>query len=258
MKIGLQLFTLRKEANKDLYGTLKKISDTGIKYIECSYIPFTLDNAKIIAQAQKDFGIVVVALQVKSGILDNDFDNIMQFLETVACKTVNVSVMPPEFILSDEKGIIRLSQKINALASKYKQRGINFNYHHHDFEFTLNNGYKQFDTIFENFSTDVNFIIDTYWATKSGIFVPDLLRKMKDRVYGLHLRDYGLVRKFIDRKAKDFAVGDGLIDFDKVITTAIDTGVVYGAIEQRTQNPFDEITKSVKYLYKTGKGDLFL
>ena len=60
MKTGVQLFTVRKQARKDLYKTLKELNDMGINYIEAARIDFNEENAMLIKKAYEDFGIKTI------------------------------------------------------------------------------------------------------------------------------------------------------------------------------------------------------
>ena len=255
MKIGLQLFTCRKQAQKDLFGTLEKLSALGIKYIEAARINF--DDADIAAfqKAKEQFGIEVVSAQIKPHILEEDFDKCLKFLKKTECTTAIISVLPTECIIGSDEKLIEFCKKASELAKKYKENGIQLCYHHHDFEFIRSGAGTRFDIIVENMSEDMNFVIDTYWTTKAGINVEKLLTRLSGRVRGVHLRDYALYRKFIGRNPSNYALGDGVIDFNWIIEAAKANGVDYGAIEQNTKHPYSEIAKSVAHIEKIGYGE---
>ncbi len=252
MKIGLQLFTCRKQAQKDLYGTLRNLSALGIKYIEAARIHF--DDADIAAfkKAKEEFGIEVVSAQIKPHILHDDFDQCLKFLRETDCKIAIISVLPTECIIGSDEKLVEFCKWASELAKKYKEAGIQLCYHHHDFEFIRSGAGTRFDIIVENMSEDMNFIIDTYWTTKAGINVEAILNRLSGRVSGVHLRDYALYRKFIGRNPSNYALGDGVVDFNWIIEAAKRNGVAYGAIEQNTKHPFSEIAKSVAHIQKIG------
>ena len=255
MKIGLQLFTCRKQAQKDLFGTLEKLSALGIKYIEAARINF--DDADIAAfkKAKEQFGIEVVSAQIKPHILADEFDKCLKFLKETECTTAIISVLPTECIIGSDQKLVEFCKWASELAKKYKEHGIQLCYHHHDFEFIRSGAGTRFDIIVENMSEDMNFVIDTYWTTKAGINVEKLLNRLSGRVRGVHLRDYALYRKFIGRNPSNYALGDGVIDFNWIIEAAKANGVDYGAIEQNTKHPYSEIAKSVAHIEKIGYGE---
>ena len=256
MKIGLQLFTCRKQAQKDLFGTLEKLAAHDIKYIEAARINFDDQDIKDFQKAKEQFGIEVISAQIKPHILADNFDKCLKFLKETDCKIAIISVLPTECIIGSDEKLIEFCKWASELAKKYKEHGIQLCYHHHDFEFirATKKDFEgtRFDLIVENMSEDMNFVIDTYWTTKAGINVERLLKRLKGRVRGVHLRDYALYRKFIGRNPANYALGDGVLDFKSIIDTCKEVGVDYGAIEQNTKHPYSEIAKSVAHVKKLG------
>ncbi|MBO4472716.1 MAG: sugar phosphate isomerase/epimerase [Clostridia bacterium] len=258
MKIGLQLFTCRKQAQKDLFGTLKNIAGLGIKYVEAARINFDDQDIADFKKAKEQFGIEVVSAQIKPHILADEFDKCLKFLNETECKIAIISVLPTECIVGSDEKLEEFCKWASELAKKYKEHGIQLCYHHHDFEFirATKKEYKtRFDLIAANMSEDMNFVIDTYWTTKAGINVEQLLERLTGRVRGVHLRDYALYRKFIGRNPSNYALGDGVLDFTRIIDAAKACGADYGAIEQNTKHPYSEIAKSVAHVQALGYGE---
>ena len=258
MKIGLQLFTCRKQAQKDLFDTLKNIAGLGIKYVEAARINFDDQDIADFKKAKEQFGIEVVSAQIKPHILADEFDKCLKFLNETECKIAIISVLPTECIVGSDEKLEEFCKWASELAKKYKEHGIQLCYHHHDFEFirATKKEYKtRFDLIAANMSEDMNFVIDTYWTTKAGINVEQLLERLTGRVRGVHLRDYALYRKFIGRNPSNYALGDGVLDFNRIIDAAKACGVDYGAIEQNTKHPYSEIAKSVAHVQALGYGE---
>ena len=56
MKISLQLFTVRKYSQRNLYDTLRKVFQLGYKSIEAARIGFDAKSAAAINRARQDFG----------------------------------------------------------------------------------------------------------------------------------------------------------------------------------------------------------
>ena len=255
MKIGLQLFTCRKQAQKDLFGTLRTLHSLGIKYVEAARISFDDADIDAFVKAKEAYGIEVISAQIKPHILAEEFDKCLKFLKATDCKIAIISVLPTECIIGNDEKLAGFCKWASELAAKYKEQGIQLCYHHHDFEFIRSGAGTRFDVILENMSEDMNFIIDTYWTTKAGINVEKMLERLSGRVRGIHLRDYALYRKFVGRNPANYALGDGVIDFNWIIEAAKANGVTYGAIEQNTKHPFSEIAKSVEHINKIGYGE---
>jgi sugar phosphate isomerase/epimerase len=252
MKIGLQLFTIRKAAQKNLDDALKRAADIGIKHIEAARIDFSSQNADIFCSAKEKYGTQVMSTQIKFPVLKDQFDDILDFHKKTDCKIAVISVLPTENILGGHDALKDFCAAANGLGKRYSDEGITLCYHHHDFEFLKRNGARQFNILTEKL--EIGFVIDTYWATKGGFAADKLINKLSGRVKGVHLRDYGLVG--VARKAADCALGDGVIDFAEVIESCKQNGVEYGAVEQKTKIPFEELQKSVNHIEQLGYGNL--
>jgi sugar phosphate isomerase/epimerase len=254
MKIGVQLFTVRREAQKDLFGTLSRLSRLGIKYIEAARIPFDSVSAEAFNKANGELGTEVVSTQIKFHVLDESFHDIVKFHETVGCSRAIISVLPTEYIIGKDGELESFAAKADALAARYFDKGITLSDHHHDFEFLKSGSGASYDIIVGN-TRLLKFVLDTYWLTKSGIAPCKLIKSLAGRIEGLHLRDYALIRRFVSRYPKDFALGEGVVDFAEIIGLAEEQGIYYGAIEQNTKLPFAELEKSVARIYKLGYKD---
>lgn len=251
IKIGLQMYTVRKMSKKDLYGTLKAMAGEGFKYVEASRVDIGDQGIDAFKRAADDFGMQVEAVQLKYSVLDEEFSKVVKFLKAVKCGMANISVLPTEYIVGNNLGLLEFSKKVNALSMRYADKGVTLAYHHHDMEFFKEGESVRFDIMRENFSPDVRFIIDTYWATKGGFAAYELIKSLDGRVGGLHLRDY-VIKKSLLRLAKDVALGDGVVDFKRVIEAAEACGAKYAAIEQKTSEPVKELRKSIKRLEQLG------
>lgn len=96
----------------------------------------------------------------------------------------------------------------------------------------------------------IKFVHDTYWTARSGVSPDDQIREFGSRLLGIHLRDLAFRKKLLDVVPHDTAIGDGVIDFVRVLAAAKEVGCEYTVIEQKTDDPYVEIEKSFNYLNK--------
>lgn len=256
MKIGVQLYTVRKHAQKDLYSSLVELSKLGLLQIEAARIPFDKASADTFCRAQNELGTTVCATQIKFCKLLQNREEIIDFHKRTGCNTAVISVMVTESIMGGRDALTKFCKKASELAKIYKDNGIQLCYHNHDFEFIKIDKDTKYDIILQQME-GVKMVLDTYWATKAGYHLPSLIQKLKGRIEGLHLRDYLLTSKLIMCNPKDAAIGEGVIDFGKVIETAKTCDVRYAAIEQNAKMPYEELKKSVEHINQLGYGELF-
>ena len=61
-----------------------------------------------------------------------------------------------------------------------------------------------------------------------------------------------LQRKLFKLAPVDCALGDGNLDFRRIVDSCVDNKVSYMAIEQATAKPFEQVARSVSHLRKLG------
>jgi sugar phosphate isomerase/epimerase len=249
MKISLQLFTVRKYSQRNLYDTLRKIFQIGYKSIEAARIGFDAKSAAVINRARQDFGLSVLSSQIKFSQLNDDFSQTLSFLHEVECGNAVISMLPLHYIFGGDEGLKRFAADMNALAKRYKNEGIRLAFHHHDFEFLKFGSKRGLDILLEN--TDpalVFFVSDTYWAQKGGMCPASLIRRLGKRAISIHLRDYTLLPPFFAAKPGDCRIGSGMLDIKEILTACTESGIEFISIEQDSRNPFYDIALSLGYV----------
>ena len=94
----------------------------------------------------------------------------------------------------------------------------------------------------------IKIVHDTYWTARCGIDPFKQIEEFGNRLLGIHLRDLAFKKKGIKVLATDTAIGDGVIDFKSVLASAEKTGCAYYVIEQKTNDPYLCIEKSLRTL----------
>lgn len=239
MKLALQTFTVRKEGVENLQNMLQNIKEIGYSCVELSRVDPTMENAKIILNS----GINVLSLQLKFEVLSGDFENVVAFMKKVNCKVAEISVMRYRCMFLGEKSLLKFCGQINELSKRFNEKGLTLAYHHHDFEFKKINGKDKLQIILENTDNSVKIVSDTYWSKVSKFEPHTVLERISDRLIAVHLRDY----QNVDGKISDCAVGQGEIDFYKVVESA-SKFASYLAVEQKTLTPYIAIKTSLDYI----------
>ena len=244
MKIGVQTFTVRKTQKKDIEGAYLPLIELGIKSFEVARIDFTPENARIIKSLIDKHGIEISAIQVKPKYVFGAVDTIVDFCKTVGCTRVVISMLPFPVILGKQDKFYDFIKTLDAQFDVYASHGITLAYHHHNWEYVrLSNGMTRMDELLAN-TSKIRIVHDTYWTARCGIDPVREIERFGDRLLGVHLRDLTHYAKGLDVRARDCAIGDGVIDFSRVIPAAVNAGVQYLVIEQKTDTPYPEIAKS--------------
>lgn len=109
-----------------------------------------------------------------------------------------------------------------------------------------------FQRLADGFSAEeMGFTLDTYWVQFGGASPEDWIRRLKGRVPCIHLKDLAIVSGV----QKMAVIGEGNINFDRVISAAEDSGTEYLLVEQddcNGEDPFECLKRSYANLSSMG------
>ena len=248
MKFGVQTFTIRKAQKKSIRDAYLPLIQMGIKSFEVARIDFNSQNAEELKKLIQEYGIEISAVQVKPKYVFGQPEKIIEFCHTVGCKNVVISMLPFKCILGSEQRFYDFVATLDPQFEKYAERGIALAYHHHNWEYVrLSNGRTRMDELLQR-TKKIKFVHDTYWTARCGISPARQIKEFGNRLLGIHLRDLDHNKRGLSVIPHDTAVGDGVIDFTRVLDAAERVGCSYYVIEQKTDKPYAEIEKSFKYL----------
>lgn len=264
-KLGLQLYTLHKEMQTDLKGTLKKISSFG--YQEVETYGFNYGNnkyywnlePKVLKQILDDNDIKSVSGHydldkfMLSGKTDDD-------LKRYADECINGAlILEQECIVwpwldpesrSIEKFKI-VAEKLNRIGEQIKKAKLQLAYHNHDFEFIDHNGQIGYDVILNETDSDlVKMEMDIYWFSHSSkLSAHHYFKKYPSRFTLLHLKDMDKTNRELHT-----VMGDGSIDFKPYFADKKLAGVKHIFVEQGNNYVPDALNcveRSASYVKKT-------
>src|SRR5688572_10017739 len=243
--LGIQLWTVKDEAAKDLEGTLRKVYAAGFREIE--FAGYYGKTPAEIGKLMHDIGFSLVSTHAGASDIAKNGDKILADAKALGLKYVVASspgVSPEKEKLPWEermKAVDLTDWKWNAdLFNKFgrqvKDAGLEFGYHNHSAEFKKFGDVTAFDYLFGNTDPDlVKIQLDVGWVTVAGHDPIAILEKYKGRVVSLHVKDVG--KRGADGKdPASVALGEGITDWKKVLGKAHATGVKHYFYEQ--EEPF--------------------
>ena len=260
--LGIQLWTVKSEAEKDLEGTLRKVYAAGFRDIEFAgyYGKAPADLAKFM----KGIGFNLVSTHAGAGDIAKSGDKIIADakalgLKYIVCSSPGVSPEKEKLPWEERMKAVDLSDwkwnadLFNKFGKQVSDAGMAFGYHNHSAEFKKFGDSTAFDYLFAN--TDAKHVkieLDVGWVTVAGADPIALLNKYKDRVIALHVKDVGK-RTSADKDPPSVALGEGVVDWKKVIGTAKANGTkafFYEQEEPFTRPILDSVKISGDYLTK--------
>lgn len=256
--IGLQLYTVRAELEKDVEATIAKVAGIGYNSVEV----FGYGNGKFFGKTPAEF---LAILKKNDLITPSGHYSIDTYLsngdEDDLKKTVGVAAqMGHEFLvipyladnmrtsLDDYK---KLAVKFNSAAVIAKSGGLKLAYHNHDFEFKDWGGGKTgFEVLLKDTDPSlVNFEMDIYWVVRAGHDPVKIIKEHPGRIKMWHLKDMASKEpaSYTTAGPQFFApVGSGIINFKEIFKYKKESGMKYFFVEQdQTKLPvYEAIAKS--------------
>ncbi len=239
--IGLQLYTVR-----DLINTEEQAVEvlTRIKEMGYTAVQFFGGKDRIVTmgKAAKKVGLICLGnladLDTYISMGDELFD---------LCREYNIPDLGISSFHTEEDEVIEFVGRVNEFAKKARAEGFSFSYHNHANEFLrFPSGKRIMDYFLEGFSSDVDFMPDTYWLQAGGADVRHFLEITEGRVKILHLKDM----KMTLQNPTFAEIGQGSLWFEGIIETATKLGIKQFAVEQDVcdGDPMESIKISVEYL----------
>lgn len=241
MQIGVQTFTIRKIQKKNMEKSYLPLIEMGIRDLEIARIKFDRKHAEEVKRIIDAHGIHVVAIQAKPKDIHWHPEMLVEFCQITGCNNIVISMLPFHCILGSEDLFYRFVDKLDQWYEMFEKQGITLSFHHHNWEYiTLSNGQTRMEVLLDR-TKKIRFVHDTYWTARSGRDPVEQIRQFGSRLTGIHLRDLTFYKKGLDVLPKDTALGQGVIDFDRVLKAAELAGCRYCAIEQKTDRPYEDL-----------------
>ncbi len=242
-QIGVQVYSVRNELSQNFDSTLAALSEIGFDQIEAyglstdgllfgmepatykakveslgmelvtshtTYI--TVEEAPVIIKAAKEAGLKYVIIPWINNQLREDYD--------------------------------ALAQNLNEVGALFKEAGIGFAYHNHDFEFQpTEDGRIPMEILLEETNPDlVSFQLDLYWVVKAGYDPMKFINKYSGRFMGFHIKD-------ANEELDQTTIGTGIIDFKTILSNQEIAGYEFYFVEdERVDNPLGNVKAGHDYL----------
>ena len=244
LPIGLQLYTVGSDLQKDWDGTLKKIAADGYKAVEGA--GFGNKSAAELRKSFVDAGLVCPSSHlVQTNMSEDAMAKLIEFchdlgLGFMVCATTRIGPLAGPPTPDDFK---RTAEVFNKVGAQIVKAGMQFAYHNHQSEFkTFPDGATGMDVLIQNSDKSVvNYELDCGWVVYAGHDPVALLKKYPDRIKMLHIKDEkpGYPVSLGDNGAPTTEIGKGKIDWKAVFEAAKKAKIKYYFVEQ--EPPFSEM-----------------
>lgn len=244
-RIGIQLYSLRADARRDLEATIAGIAEIGYDDVEllASFDNFGASPAEMRAMLDRN-GLRAPSTHIGSGALD-DLDRALDDAATIGLEYLTIASlsMPEAPTLDDYR---RWADRFNEAGRVARERDIWIAFHNHAGDQRPIDGHSPYEVFIER--TDpavVRHQLDTGNSAMAGIDPLTYVQRYGDRFWTYHIKDVPELGV-----ARDTDLGQGVIDIPGLIAAIGDLTGRHFFVEQETypDTPFESVRRDYVYM----------
>ncbi|HVW87231.1 MAG TPA: sugar phosphate isomerase/epimerase [Bryobacteraceae bacterium] len=202
--VALQLFSVRRQCQKDLPGTLSRVADIGYSAVEfAGYYGHGPDELKRLLAERR---LTCCGAHVSFDSVQPDkLPATIEFHQALGNRSLIVPGLPARATQSHEAWL-ETAKRFGEISKTLLKSGMRLGYHNHAAEFRPVSGERPWDTLFENTPKEVFIELDLGGAGYGGANPIEALKRYPGRVRFVHVKDYTLTKP-------DLMIGDGQMDW---------------------------------------------
>lgn len=245
--IALQLYSVRDDASKDLFGVLKAVAAMGYEGVE--FAGYYGHSAQEIKKVLDDVGLKCAGGHLGIDTLLGDaLPATVEFQQTLGNTFLIVPGLSHERT-KDKSAWLETAGLMNQIAENLKPHSMKTGYHNHHTEFHDMNGELPWDIFFGNTSPDVVMQFDTGNAMHGNAEAGPFLRRYPHRALTVHLKEFSATND----KA---LIGEGDVKWSEIFElceTVGDTQWYIVEQESYAYPPLECVERCLKSLKAMGK-----
>jgi sugar phosphate isomerase/epimerase len=186
--VGVQLYSVRGECEKDLPGTIKAVAKIGYKGVE--FAGYYGRDAKTLRKLLDDCGLVCCGTHTAiDTLLGDQLAKTIEFNQTLGNKFLIVPSLPEKYRAS-RKDWQKTADLFNELSDKAKPHKMRVGYHSHNTDLIPIDGEIPWDIFFGRTKKEVIMQLDTGNAMSGGGDPVMYLKRYPGRATTVHIKPY--------------------------------------------------------------------
>jgi sugar phosphate isomerase/epimerase len=193
--VALQLYSVRRELDKDVYGTLKAVAEMGYDGVEFAGAP--KHSPEVLRAILDEVGLVCCGWHIPYELVQpNRLEETIAFHKTLG----NRRLVIPGVGANTRQDWENFAAFLNDLSEKLAPFDMKTGYHNHTKEFTEVDGEQPWDTVFGNTNRRVIMQLDVGNAYAGGADCLDILKRYPGRAETVHVKSYSIEQGKEDRR----------------------------------------------------------
>jgi sugar phosphate isomerase/epimerase len=249
--LGLQIYSLRREASKNLANTLTLIRDLGFSELETG--SFFGHTASEFRRMLTEHGLKVTSMGADWRRFSTAVKKVADDAGALGVEYVTTSQIPRNKRLTLDDAT-RAAESLNRWGEVLADRRLRLCYHVHGYEFIPGPDGTLFDTLAKGMEAKLaNFEMDVFWVVFGNQDPGKLLERYSGRFPLIHIKDIrkGEARTFDPGSVAEEAsvpLGTGEVVWPSVLKAARKHGVQHYYLEEEHPNAVAQIQQSLRYL----------
>jgi sugar phosphate isomerase/epimerase len=244
-RVGIQLYSLRDDARRDLERTLGEIAAIGYRDVELlgSFNNFDMPPARLREVLDRN-GLRAPSTHVSGNALD-DLERQLEEAMTLGHQYIVVASLPiqGQRTLDDYR---RWADRLNEAGQRTLRRGVRMAFHNHANDHTPIDGVVPYDLLVER--TDPSLVrlqLDTGNTAMAGRDPMEYLQRHRSRYWLFHIKDVPRLGA-----TSDTELGKGVLDFRRLLAGIddIDDKLVYVEQETYPGAPLESMRRDYAYI----------
>ncbi len=188
IRVGLQLYSVRRECQRDLAGVIAAVAKMGYEGVE--FAGYYNHSAKDLRKMLDDNGLVCCGTHISlDALLGDNLPTTIQFNKTLGNKYLVVSSLPAQY-RSSRQAWLNTARLFNKLAEQVKPHAMRVGYHNHSVEFKPIDGQIPWDIFCANTSNDVIMQLDVGNAMHGGADPLPYIYRYPKRAITVHVKEF--------------------------------------------------------------------
>ena len=241
-RVGLQLYTVRSEMQRDFEGTLARVAAIG--YREVEFAGYFGRSATAVRRALESAGLTAPATHVPAVTVTQDWLRALEEAAAIGCRYVVAA-----WIDAVERTTLghwqRWAERFNRAGEQAAAHGVRFAYHNHNYEFQPVSGRLPYQVLLDETDAGrVRFEMDLCWIISAGGDPLPFFSAHPGRFPLVHVKDSGGApeHRMLD-------VGRGSIDFPRIFAERTKAGIEHFFVEHdEPESPMESARVSYEFM----------
>ena len=242
--VGLEMYSVRGEMQKDLMGAIKAVAKAGYQGMEfyAPYMQWTPEKAKDVRKLMDDLN--VKCFSTHNGVNSFSGDGMKKAIELNTILGSKFVIMASAGRVNGLDGWKGIADLLNKGAEGMKPAGIGTGFHNHQLEFKPIDGTRPMEILAKNTDKSVTLQLDVGTCVEVGLDPVVWIKQNPGRIRSMHCKDWS------PEKDKGYKVlfGEGVAKWKEIFKAAEKVGGVQFYLVEQEGSRFPEYETAEKCL----------